>query len=228
MIKKSTFVTIVLLSVFIKTYNQEVQKYDSTAIASEKAKYLQGDLTVLLSAKVKYPEDALMKDIQGDVLFSFSVKKDGRSEKLLLVGSPDISLSTGSIVALNSIIGAFSPARINNVPVDKEYLIVFRYRIFINSQPTDYRGLVKKSIDKQKYDKALKLCNQGIIDNEYDSGLFELRSIAKEKLGDAEGAKKDKQAALKLNDEIMTIINVNATGYTRRQSIMVGTEIRKL
>jgi hypothetical protein len=66
------------------------------------------------------------------------------------------------------------------------------------------------------------------MDNKYDFELFESRSKVKEILGDTEGAKNDQLISLKLNDEIMSVIDVIGIGVTRveRRIVSERVEIR--
>jgi hypothetical protein len=222
---KQTIIAFIYLMFCLDLNSQTVPKPDSSVV---QAKYLKGDLTGFLSGQVKYDAEALRLNIYGDVLFSFTINKDGRLVNLNLQSSPDFGLTNSSMTAMKTIVEGWSPALINNVPADKKYLIVFRYRIYLNTTPRDYSREVNKLIEKGKYERALTLCREATASNMYDFSMVELRSQIKEKLGDIEGAKNDRQAALKLREEIITVVNVYAIGVTRRVAVEVGSEIRKL
>jgi hypothetical protein len=202
--------------------SQTIQTSDSMA-NNLKAKYLKGDLTALLAKNANYPTDQLQSNIggsgEGDVILSLSIHKDGKSEFLKIVSSPNISFATNSLVALNKLDDAWSPARLNNEPIDKNYFIVFRYRKYLDIQPIDYKGRIEKSLSKQKYKEALRLLNNAINDNKYDGKLFESRSKVKQSLGDTEGAKFDELTANKLDDEILSLVIVQVFGRTTKRVI---------
>jgi len=211
---KSIVMITALFTICSLVSSQTYQKPDSV-IPVEKAKYLNQNLDMYLSKNAQYPQNAVMKEIQGDVVLSFIINKNGKLDSLAIVSSPDFSLSTSSMVTFSKIEDGWSPAKINNVTVDKKYLLVFRYRVYLNSQPDDYKRSAQKYFEKQKYKQALKQYNEAITDNKYDFELFEGRSKVKEMVGDLEGAKQDKLAAINLRDKVMVFVNVYAIGVTR-------------
>lgn len=201
-----------------------IQKSDSL-VNSSKAKYLKGDLMALLAKNTNYPTDQLQSNMggsgEGDVILSLTIHKDGKSEFLKIVSSPDKSFSASSIIAFSKLADEWSPAKISNESVDKNYLIVFRYRKYMDTQPIDYTGRIEKYLSKQKYKEALRLLNNAINDNKYDQKLFESRSKVKQLLGDIEGAKTDEVTANKLNDEFLSLVTVQVFGRTTTRVIGV-------
>lgn len=219
--------TAILFAVLLLTFNtivmsQTTQKPDSIQTV-EKAKYLKEDLTKFLSKNVAYPNEAIRSNIQGDVVLSFTITKNGKLDSLTILKSPDFSFSTSTIVAFDRLYEQWSPSRINDRPVDKKYFIIIRFRIYINTQPPDNKSKTAVYIKKQKFEKALKLLNNAIKDNQYDFELFESRSQVKEILGDTEGSKQDQIASDNLNNEVMTVVDINAIGITR--TVVVKEEI---
>jgi tetratricopeptide (TPR) repeat protein len=192
---------------------QTIAKPDS--VVNEKARYQKENLDMFLARNAKYPKEGTTRGIEGNVVLSFVVTRNGKLDSLSLESSPNEILTTSSISTFNEIVGDWVPAKINNVPIDKRYFLVFRYRIYMDTEPFDYKAMANKYFKKQKYEKALKLCNEGIRDNQYDHQLFELRAEVKEMLGDMEGAKLDRSLAIVLDDEIMGIVGITAIGVTR-------------
>lgn len=172
-----------------------------------------------------YPTGQLRPNLgasgEGDVVLSLVIHTNGKSDILAIVSSPDISFSASSMVAFNKLEDEWSPARINNTPTDKNYLIVFRYRKYLDIQPYDYKGRIEHFMSKQKYKEALRLLSNAINDNKYDRELFALRSKVKQILGDAEGAKSDELTAAKLNDEILALITVQVVGSSTKRVVGV-------
>jgi hypothetical protein len=221
---KTTILIIALLIIGLKDYSQTNQEKDSI-ISIEKAMFLKEDLAVLLSKNTEYPKEGLSNNIQGDVFVSCIIDKNGKLNSLTIESSPDLSLSKSTMIACKAITEEWSPAKINNVPIDKKYLFIFRYRMYMDTQPVDYKSNADKRFANQDYKKALQLYDKAIGDNPYDYKLFESRSKVKELLGDQEGAKRDLSASARFRNEIMTVINVRAIGITRVQKIGV-TEFR--
>src|SRR5690606_38980704 len=100
-------------------------------------------------------------------------------------------------------------------PVNKDHIIVFRYRFYLNTQPIDYKEKAKKYMEKQKYDKALKTYNTAISENRFDYELYELRSKLNEIFGDTENAKIDSQQSDRIKNEITAVVDIIAFGKTQ-------------
>lgn len=190
-----------------------------------KAKYLNGDPGEILEKKIRYPQEAVIANIQGDVILSSIIDKRGRTEQVTAISSPGNSLSEVSVSALNDLKEGWSPALVDDEPVDKTYLIIFRYRIYINSRPPDYTKIGKRLAEKQKYEKALKTWDLAIKDNRYRYEYFEERSLIKKTLGDDEGAESDEATARELYDQILTVVDVITIGYTKTvvKKVVVAT-----
>ena len=222
MIKKRILVVLALLAIFMYSNSQIVQKPDSTIIY-EKAKYLKQDLNKFLSTHTEYPYTEMTSMINGDVVFSFIITRNGKLESLALRDYPNASFLNSSKNAINSLDGEWSPAKLNDVPVDKKYLIVFRFRTYAERKPFDCKAQGRNLFEKQKYERALKTLNSGIEDNKYDYELYELRSEVKEMLGDNEGAKNDQLNSLRLKYEIMSIIDI--TAMIVRRTVKLGQSV---
>jgi hypothetical protein len=192
----------------------------SNSQAIQKAKYLKEDLDRYLLINTKYPEEAMRSNIQGDVVYSFTVNKIGRLENLALMNYPKELLLNSSRTSMSSLDGEWRPAQINDNSIDKKYQIVFRFRTYVDTKPYDFKGQSKKLVEKQKYEKALKTLDEGIEDNNYDYELYALRSKVKALLGDSEGSKKDEDISNNLKDEIMTIVDV--TSMLVRRTVPLG------
>lgn len=222
MIKKTTLIVISLLTILMYSRSQSIQKTDSI-VAYKKAVYLKEDLTKLLSFNTKYPQEEMMNRIQGDVVFSFIINKKGKLGSLSSESLSNISLINSANTAIKSLDGDWNPTVINNAPADKKYLIVFRFRIYEDSRPYSYKSQARRLFEKQKYEKALKIYNEGINENKYDFELFEFRSKVKELLGDIDGSKRDLSISIHLKDEIMSIIDVTAISI--RRTVKTGSRI---
>jgi tetratricopeptide (TPR) repeat protein len=184
---------------------------------------LKEDLTTFLQKNTKYPVSALQNNIEGDVILSFVIRKTGTLDSLLVISSPDMVLSQSAFESFNRIDNKWSPTVDNNVPIDKKYLIVFRYRMSMNFKPVDYKRDADDYFKKQKFEKALKNYNKAIEDNQYDYESFESRAKVKEKLGELEESKQDYKTSKLLKNEIMTFVDVIAVGYRRLVKTVITT-----
>jgi hypothetical protein len=214
----ASFLTISLIAVSQSIPGSE------TGLTVEKAKYLKGNVTGLLSGKTKYPNEPT-SSVQGDVVLAFNINRNGILDSLSIISSPDFTFSTSAVLAINSLDGQWSPAKLNDIPVDSKYRIVFRYRKYLNSKPIDFKGQAEALYKKGKYEKALKAYDRAIKDNEYDAGLYESRSRIREMLGDTPGTKQDLMISNNLKNEIMSVVNVNLIGVSHT-SVVVHQEIR--
>jgi hypothetical protein len=222
MIKRITLVVLALLTFFMYSNSQIVQNPDSL-IKYEKARYLKQDLYKFLSTHTEYPYTEMMSMLDGDVVFSFNINRDGKLESLALKDYSDASFINNSKNAISLLDGEWSPTKLNDAPVEQKYILVFRYRTYVERKPYDCRAESRKLIEKQKFEKALKTLNSGIEDNKYDYELYELRSQAKEKLGDNEGAKDDQLNSLRLKVEVMSVIDV--TSMVVRRTVKMGETV---
>jgi len=213
---RSEIFIVFILFLCSSAYSQVVELHDSELDSVEHAQYLSGDITKILNAEINYAASALESKIEGDVVLSFIIDKNGKMGNLTIVSSPHKSLSTSSILSMNSLENNWSPYKVNNQPLDKKYLMVFRYRIYLNTQPPAYKKEAERLFKKQKYERALKHYNWAIEENKYDADLFEGRSLVKDKLSDTEGAKQDKETYKVLKNEVFRCIDVVSIGITKK------------
>jgi hypothetical protein len=205
------------LTLNLSGFSQTKVKIDS--VAYEKAKYLKGDLARFLSKNAKYPiyiHGNSYDGSQGDVIYSFVINKTGKLENLQLESSTKNLLTECAFGALTKMDTLWSPTRINHIAVDKNYQVIFRFRLYFDIKPPAYKKQIAGLVKRHQYDKAIKLFDEQIYYNPYDFELFAERSKLKEKSGDKIGAIEDYKWADKLNDEYMTVVNVIAVGITFR------------
>jgi hypothetical protein len=211
---KIILVALAIMLTALNSNSQVPQKPDS-AIKYEKAEYLNGDLVKYLTNRTKYPQEEMINQVNGDVIFTFTITKDGKLEDLALKNYPNSELLNSSRIAMNSLYMEWKPAMLNDTAVERKYSIVFRFRVYANSRPVDCKPQVRKLFAKQKYDRALKIINSAIADNKYDHELYELSSKIKMSLGDKDGSMTDLSMADNLKDEMMGIIDVAVMYVTR-------------
>lgn len=220
------------LSFILVVNGQQEPKQDSINV-NKKAVNAFGDVTKLLAKNTNYPVARLGPRVygdEGDVLLSLWIRKSGKSDSLSIVSSVGLSFSTSAMVAFSKLPDEWHPAILNGEPVDKRYLIVFRFRKYLNTQPYDYKGKIEQLLTKGKYKMALKQLNSAIHDNKYDSKLFDSRAKAKQFLGDEEGAKADHLASKLLQEEILALVEINVVGVTTTKTVFqtTSTPIRRI
>ncbi len=222
---KRLFVAATFLSLTLLASGQQAQKPDSI-LPNRKAVNAYGDVSKLLAKNANFPVEQLGPNVsgsEGDVVLSLVIGKNGKSDSLSIVSSVGKSFSTSAIVAFGKLPDEWSPAIINHQPVDKRYLLVFRYRKYLDTQPYDYKSKVAQLLSREKYKEALKQLSRAINDNKYDSELFESRSKVRQILGDVEGANADKLVSLRLSEEILSLVEVKVMGISSTKKVMMGT-----
>ena len=218
----------VFLTLHLSVYSQKVVKINS--VDYEKARYLKEDLKKFLSGKTRYPiikmaTNVNFKDnIEGEVIYSFLINKNGNLADLILESTNANILSDRALEALMKMDNSWSPTKINHIAVDKKYKIIFRFRSYLDTEPLEYKKLIAGFVKKQKYDKAIKLYDEQINNNPFDFELFTERSKLKELVGDKTGAILDYNAANDLNNEFMSVVNVIVVGVTMHQRQLGGGE----
>jgi hypothetical protein len=220
--KTTTLITTLFILFALSARSQNFPETDSILII-ENAKYLNGDLNKLLYSKARFSREALINDIQGDVVISFTISKDGEMDSVEISESPDRALSVSSILSIDALDGKWSPCLLGNKPVDKKYSIVYRYRIYMNSSPPSFADDAVKFFRKEKLKKSLKKYNKAIKDNPYDYELYDSRAIVREMTGDAEGAKQDRMTSFNLKNEVLAIIDITAMSITRTRQVRTVT-----
>jgi TonB family protein len=184
--KKTLILFVTTLLYFNVIVKSQTPQDSSEHLSLENTQNSKADLAKILQENTKYPIEALKNKIQGDVILSFNIDKNGNMNNLKIISSPSEFLTTSSLISFDQAVNKWSPSEINGTPVNKVHIIVFRYRFYLNTQPIDYKEKTKKYVEKQKYDKALKTYNTAITENRFDYELYELRSKLNDILGDAE------------------------------------------
>ena len=205
---KKLSVLFTILFLFTIILKAQTSKDSETNAEIVQAKYLKEDLDKLLAKNTIFPIEAFKNKIQGDVIVSITIDKNGNLDNLDLVSSANKIFSSSAIVAFDNVENEWSSCQVDGVSVSKTYLIVFRYRLYENALPPSDKKIAEKLVKKEKYKKALKYYNRLISDNQYDYEFFEMRSKVKEKLGDSDGALMDTEQASRLKNEIISLVNI--------------------
>jgi tetratricopeptide (TPR) repeat protein len=219
--KSSIFITAAFLILYLSVTCQN--SLDSISLpVIEKANYKK-DLNKALWENLNYPQEAFLNQVQGDVILSFKITSNGKTGDINVVSTPAEILSVSSILSLNGISENWNPCKVNGVPIDKTYLLVYRYRVLTNSNQLNYHKKADKLIQKEKFDKALKIYDKLLEDNKFDFSLFEKRAKTHELLGNFENANNDLEQALKLKNSVISTIDVNVISYKYTKSLGTTT-----
>lgn len=214
------FITILFIVVISQFTTVSGQTGSSSVQKVQNAKYLGGNLSELIKKRIVYPEAAIENSIDGDVIVSFVVNSNGKLDSLTVTESPGDILSVEVKSALKRIMNNWMPCRINGNKVNRQYSIVFRFRLYKNRKPPVYRERADKLFIREKYKKALKFYNRAIEDNSYDYRLFDSRAETRDELGDTEGADTDFRKAERLQNTIITVVDIVVIRTTHMNSVI--------
>ena len=110
---------------------EEVFEEEIFIIVEEKASFMGGDEGTFrnwVQQNVKFPQIALENGIQGRVVLTFVIEKDGRLTNIEVLQTPDRSLSEEAIRVLNKS-PKWSPGKQRNQPVRVKYTLPVDFRV---------------------------------------------------------------------------------------------------
>lgn len=212
---KTSLLIILILSICYSTISSQTQPSSEVRNNVDRANYLEDDLDRFLEKHTNYPREAVEKELQGDVIISITISENGQLDSMAIVRSTNNIFTMNSIVSLNELSNKWSPCMVDGKPTKMEYLCVFRYRLYLNTSPPDYKLKAGKLIAKEKYNKAITVYDGAILDNPYDYNHYLTRSKLKEIYGDQEGAKYDYEKSQSLQNEVISLTDVVLVGRTR-------------
>jgi protein TonB len=91
-------------------------------------KFTQGDIRVWLAQNLKYPVLAEENGIQGRVIVSFVIEKNGSISNVQVLRSPDPSLASEAVRVVKSM-PRWTPGRQNGKPVRVKYSVPVNFRL---------------------------------------------------------------------------------------------------
>ena len=110
---------------------EEVFEEEIFIVVEEKASFMGGDEGTFrnwVQQNVKFPQIALENGIQGRVVLSFVIEKDGRLTNIQVLQTPDRSLSEEAIRVLNKS-PKWSPGKQRNQVVRVKYTLPVDFRV---------------------------------------------------------------------------------------------------
>jgi len=173
-----------------------------------KATYTKGNLISILGQDLIYPKDAAMNGTQGDVTFLLKIDKEGKLVSSVPKERVSDELAKQAEEAIGKLTVDWKPSKVHGEAVDREYLLVFSYKIFYNSLPVDYHAMAKKFEDKEKPEKAVRTYDDAIKNYPFEPVYYSMRAKYKNDLGDTAGAEADKSMAEKLNMEVLAVVEI--------------------
>ena len=196
-----------------------------SAVDFKDATFIPGNLGSFIAKHVKYPNISLVNGEDGYVIISFVIGADGKIGTIESFINNNSILNYSSIEAIKKTAGQWQAATLNNEPVEKEYKVVFNYKISPNQNSSGYLQKANKFLKKAKYEKALKFYDKTIEDNKFLAGAYLSRSQVKNTLGDIKGAEEDLKTFKNYTDKFLLSITVRAVAQPQ-SNIIYGTKQR--
>ncbi|MBK6281339.1 MAG: TonB family protein [Draconibacterium sp.] len=142
----------------------------------EHAKLIDADVQQFFASNTSYPQKAAINEIEGNVVVSFIISKNGQIDSIQIVNNPNNILAVEVLVALEKSYGLWIPCKVNGNAVDKKYLGCFKFLMSKASVFTDNRNKGIKNLQKGDYEKSLKYINKALTIDEYNSELYQARA----------------------------------------------------
>ena len=182
--RTTLFICILLLALFSINVHAQTDSTSYSRHDTIKAKYTDGEIGPIIAKTLRYPQEAIRRNIQGNVVLSVVINEHGTLTNISVKSSPDFSLSTSSVLAVDKLeLDKWIPARVNDTKISKEYLIVFRY-LLSGPDPADtFKSKAEKYFEQEKFEKALKYYDKAIESNPYQPKCYLSRSSTKKLLG---------------------------------------------
>lgn len=173
-----------------------------------KATYSKGNLISILGQDLTYSKEAALNGTEGYVTFLLKIDENGKLVSVTPKERVSDFLANPARAAIEKLTAAWNPSKVGGEAVDREYLLVFSYKIFYNSLPLDYHAMAIKFEDKGKIEKAIKTYDDAIKEYPYDPVYYTMRAKYKKQLEDEEGAAADELMAQKINMEVLAVVQI--------------------
>ncbi|MEP0713186.1 energy transducer TonB [Algoriphagus sp.] len=180
-----------------------------------KATYAGGNLISILSQDLSYSKEAALNGTEGYVTFLLVIDENGKLVSVTPKDRVSDLLANPAKAAIDKLTANWKPSKVGGRPVEREYLLVFSYKIFYNALPLDYHAMAKKYEEKGKLEKAVKTYDDAIKEYPYDPVYYTMRAKYKSELGDADGARADALMAQKINMEVLAVVQIAHTQSVR-------------
>lgn len=171
------------------------------------------------SKNLRYPAEGLRAQESARIVLSVKIGPEGNLDSLFLVEeAPDYFQNhVLEVFSLGSAL--WSPAILENRPVNARYLICFDFEFGgTNGPPADFKKVAEGYIEKGKPEKALKVLDQLIEKQPYDYKNYQLRSEAHRQLGNTEQAQKDYMNSRLTKKKVLSEFDVVVYGQVTRRT----------
>ncbi len=149
-----------------------------------------------LRERVQYPEGSLQWGNQGTVVVGFMVTANGELKDFTVINSVSSESDKEVIRTIKSTKGRWIPGSVEGKPADMQQEVAVVFKLYPESNfIVSARKYMEKGNQnlfvKNRPKKALAYFNRGIRLLPNDMNLLAIRSLCRQKLGDANGATND-------------------------------------
>lgn len=148
-----------------------------------------------IAMNVRYPIQAAETNKQGKVLIGFSIDKEGNLMDVEVLMGVNKHLDEEAVRVVSKSGGFWEPAIKDGKPVDVK--LSFPLTFIVGKSPdhvvlNQYRSMAISYLNEGNYKQSINHSNEFLRFNPTDIYMLEIRTEAKEKSGDLEGAQKDR------------------------------------
>ena len=124
------------LTIFAQTNSNQQNRTDSVYLVCDRNPEFQDSLKGLkkfIANNLIYPENLLLKGIQGKVIVSLTIEKDGTIEEMDLLDKPNYYFAQEAVRILSLTSGKWKPGEINGKKVRAYYTVPVNFKIVEDS-----------------------------------------------------------------------------------------------
>lgn len=225
---KDLYPIIVCILISTLGFTQQPLNEANVLPKTEKARYLSGNLEKELAKNIKYPINAAASKINGEVTLEVTISKTGTANEFKVIKQSNNFFTIEALRTSNNLKAKWKPAIENGEAVDKTYLLVFQF-MMADFDPIKYCiSRVEKLLEKQKYDRALKLCNTTIEEWTYEPDLYQLRAKIYALLKNVEASTSDQIHSMEIRDKFICDIILVKAYSVKQPARIIGGEVRKV
>lgn len=160
----------IFLAIILQNARGQHQQLDESFF--DKASFVQAKINNEDASKFfyKFPYNGTITSLDGNVLVSFIVRKDGNLDSIQVINNPGILWKETALDALNQSSGHWNPCRFDDKIFDKKYFASFN---FTNGHTFLYKkDRILKLLKAGESIRPLRIINEALKINPFDTDLL--------------------------------------------------------
>jgi TonB family protein len=149
-------------------------------------------LRKFVAMNVTYPQNARAKGVVGKVIIGFLVTKNGAVDSFKVLNDVHPQLNKSAIDAIKKTNGMWKPGKISGKDTNMALTVPIIFKTLSDKPVVQYKNKANQLFSKGDYPGALIAYNEVIRREPENIFVLEMRAKTKEKLGDLNGAEKDR------------------------------------